>query len=372
MSPDKKKAKSQRFISDFLIKKINDTSSNLGTIRIMEVCGTHTMSIARNGVKAVLPKNIELLSGPGCPVCVTDQGEIDGALELSDNRSNIIVTFGDMLKVPGSDGLNLEQARAAGCDIRVVYTPRDAIKIAVQSNGKTVVFISVGFETTSPAVALVVKEADMRQIKNLKILALNKLIPPAMHAVAEESKINGFICPGHVSVVIGTKSYKVFPDKYGIGAVVSGFEAIDILESIYMLVKQIEEKRPAVENQYSAVVSKDGNPIARRAIHEVFEKCDARWRGLGKIKSSGLRLNKDFRFYDALSHFGIKMKRSSGQEGCECGEILKGKLNPRECGLFAIACTPDSPIGPCMVSSEGSCAAEFYFADNSGEKSYVA
>lgn len=341
------------------INNIHDIAEGLGEIRLMEVCGTHTMSIARTGIKKVLPDNVSLISGPGCPVCVTTQEQIDAVVGLASVASNVIVTFGDMIKVPGSS-MSLEKAREDGADVRIVYSSREAVEIANREADRKVIFISVGFETTTPTIALSVKEAADRKIKNFKILTLNKVIPPAMHAVANESKINGFLCPGHVSAVIGTSPYKVFADDYGIGCVVSGFEGNDILQSVFMLVKQIRDGRPRVENQYEPVVRSEGNITAQNAIYEVFEGCDTGWRGLGIIPSSGLRLNEKYEEFDAFE--GIKFDvAAKSNAACKCGEILKGVLAPTECKMFSKKCTPENPIGPCMVSSEGSCAAEYHY-----------
>ncbi|MCR4430247.1 MAG: hydrogenase formation protein HypD [Tepidanaerobacteraceae bacterium] len=334
------------------------------TVRIMEVCGTHTRAIAKSGIKQLLPPCIELISGPGCPVCVTHQQDIEKVLQLALEPRVTIATFGDMMKVPGSTG-SLREIRAGGADIRVVYSPIDAVSIARQNPDREVVFLAVGFETTAPAVAAAVLQAVQSNAKNFSILCMLKLIIPAMAALLNdpEIKADGFLCPGHVSAIIGTEPYSFIPEKYGKGCVVSGFEPEDILESIHLLAKQIKKEEYKVENQYTRGVRKEGNRTALALMEKFFEPHSVLWRGLGPIEKSGLKLKPHFAKYDAKEKFGIsEVEAKPSRAECICDQILKGKKRPDQCPLFGRSCDPDSPQGPCMVSSEGTCAAEFYNA----------
>jgi hydrogenase expression/formation protein HypD len=328
----------------------------------MEVCGTHTMAIFRSGIKQLLPKNINLISGPGCPVCVTSQSDIDCMLSLVSIKNAVITTFGDMLKVPGTKS-SLEKARAAGCDIRVLYSPLDALDIARNNKNKEIIFLAVGFETTSPVIALAVNDARDLKLKNFSVYCCHKLIPPAMAALlnAQEIKIDGFLCPGHVSSIIGIKAYDFIAGEFGIPCVVSGFEPTDILETVLMLLKQAASASASVQIQYKRAVRPEGNIPAQEMLKKVFSPCDADWRGLGIIPHSGLRLNPDYEEYDARLKFRIKASKTPEPKNCLCGQVLRGVKTPAQCKLFAKACNPENPYGPCMVSSEGTCAAWYKY-----------
>jgi len=331
-------------------------------LRLMEVCGTHTMAIARHGIKGLLPENLRLISGPGCPVCVTPQGQIDQFIELGKSADTILTTFGDMIRVPGTHS-NLEAERARGADVRVVYSPLDAITIAEENPGKRVIFFGIGFETTTPAIALAILEAWKRGLPDFFVLSAHKLIPPAMTALASDPEvgIEGFICPGHVSSIIGSEAYQPIAREYGIPCVVTGFEPLDILQAIHMLVKQAMEGRAEVEVQYSRAVSQYGNLAATKCVYTAFDVVDTEWRGIGVIPVSGLALRPEFAAYDA-SKFLPEYVPSPGNKACECGLILKGLKSPSDCKAFGRVCTPENPLGPCMVSNEGACAAEFRYS----------
>ncbi len=327
-------------------------------INIMEVCGTHTQSFYRFGIDKLLPENLELISGPGCPVCVSPQNYIDAAIELAKREEVIITTFGDMLRVPGNDS-TLEQEKAKGAHISVVYSPLDALKTAGRYPAKKVVFLAVGFETTAPAIALSVLAAKREKIKNIFFFTSLKTIPPAMRYLVKDKrlKVHGFLCPGHVSSIIGTKPYDFIPAQYGIGCCVAGFEPVDILEGLYLLLRQITEQKPAVQNQYIRAVSRSGNTAAQRLIRQVFAVSDGYWRGLGNIPQSGYKINKVFSCFDAAGEFLLSntLKSAHNKLQCQCGEVLKGLIRPDACRLFKKSCTPERPIGPCMVSQEGAC-----------------
>lgn len=327
-------------------------------VRLMEVCGTHTMSIFRHGIRSLLPETVELLSGPGCPVCVTSAGDIDQIIELAADPGVILATFGDLLRVPGSKGKNLAEARAEGAGVEIVYSPSDALNIALNTD-RMVVFPAIGFETTIPVIAASVLEAKMKDIGNFLLLVSHKVVPPALNTllVDPELEVDGLLCPGHVSAIIGARAYEPLAERYGMPCVIAGFEPLDVLSAIYMLVRQIREGKGEVENAYGRVVGDAGNVKARQMIDRVFEPCAARWRGLGEIAGSGLALRPEFHEYDARTYFGLPLLSVPEPKGCRCGEILTGKVNPRQCPLFNTRCTPTHPIGPCMVSSEGTCAA---------------
>lgn len=343
-----------------LIRKIHATSRK--KISLMEVCGTHTMSIARNGIRQVLPENISLLSGPGCPVCVTSQGEIDAFIELARQPDSIVATFGDLIRVPGSDA-SLGQVRAEGADVRVVYSAFDCLKLAQAHPGKEVVFLGVGFETTAPTIAAAILEAERNGLKNFSVLSAHKLIPPALNALLEnpEVRVDGFICPGHVSVVIGARAYQPVVKNYHRPCVVAGFEPADILQAILLLVAQIEQEIAKVEIAYKRGVTFAGNAKAREILSQVFEPVNADWRGLGKIPGSGLGIRSEYQDFDATKRFGLEIKSVPEPKGCDCGAILAGTKVPAACAHFGNGCTPEHPVGPCMVSSEGTCAAHYRF-----------
>ncbi len=334
-------------------------------INLMEVCGTHTVAIFKHGIRSLLPENIKLLSGPGCPVCVTPIEDIDRFLYIASQPDVIITTFGDMMRVPGSNG-SLYKAKAEGADIRMVYSPLDALKIAAENKEKKVVFFAVGFETTSPLIAATISEAERQNIPNFYIYSVHKLVPPALEALAntEELKLDGFILPGHVSTIIGSKVYEFIPSKYKKACVISGFDADDILNSIAMLLKQIIENEAKVEIQYTDAVKPEGNKKARDFINIYFATCDSNWRGIGIIKESGLKLKNEFSHRDASSVFDIPLINSKEPPGCKCGLVLRGLIIPPQCPLFAKICTPENPVGACMVSSEGSCAAYYKYGQS--------
>jgi len=337
--------------------------AGLTRVKLMEVCGTHTMAVARHGIKSLLPENVKLISGPGCPVCVTHQGCIDGFIELGRRPDMILTTFGDMMRVPGNDS-TLEAERARGADVRVVYSPLDAIEIARENPEKRVVFFGVGFETTTPAVALAIVEARRIGLTNLLVLSAHKTIPNALAALAGDPEIalDGFLCPGHVSTIIGSAAYEPVARDCGMPCVIAGFEPLDILQAIHMLVKQAVEGRSEVEVQYSRAVSREGNVAAREVMNRVFEPDDAEWRGVGVIPMSGLRFREEFAAFDAGALIPPIEGKSAEIGICECGSILKGLKSPAECRAFGTACTPERPLGPCMVSSEGACAAEYRYS----------
>jgi hydrogenase expression/formation protein HypD len=345
-----------------LIDEIKREADPNRTYKFMEVCGTHTMSIFRYGIRYVIPENIVLLSGPGCPVCVTPVEFLDTALEIAKTKNVITTTFGDMLRVPGTND-NLYNLRSLGCDIRPVYSPSDTVRIAGENSSRNVIFIAVGFETTAPTTAASILLAHKNDIKNFFILCGHKTMPNAMTALAQsgELKLDGFICPPHVSAITGTKIYDFLAEKYGKACVVGGFEPVDLLQTILMLVKQINEEKFSVQNQYSRVVTRNGNQKAKQIIDSVYEACDSEWRGLGVISMSGLKINKNYHEYDAVEKYPIKIERFADNPACLCGDVLTGRKIPIDCPLFRILCTPQDPKGACMVSSEGTCAAYFKY-----------
>lgn len=327
-------------------------------VRIMEVCGTHTMSIFKHGLRRMLPEQVELISGPGCPVCVTPSGVIDAFVKLAARPEVVIATFGDMIRVPGR-GDSLIQARAAGADVNIVYSPMDALVLAEHKPDKLVVFLSVGFETTTPTVAATILEAARKKIDNFCVFPANKIMLPPLKTLMQDPKleVDGLLCPGHVSTVSGSESYRFLVDDYGIACAVAGFEPTDILLSIIALVKQIQKGRPDVENCYGRAVTKEGNIKARKITGTVFTPVDSEWRGLGSIGLSGLTLREEYSTFDITKRLNIQIVPSSEPKGCRCGDILKGISQPPDCPIFGNRCTPGTPVGPCMVSSEGTCAA---------------
>ncbi len=330
--------------------------------RLMEVCGSHTMSIGRYGIRGILPDNVKLLSGPGCPVCVTDAAYIDAAVELA-GRGITIATFGDMLKVPGSRK-TLADARSAGGDIHVCYSPLDAFKLADANPAREVVFLGIGFETTVPPVISLVKKAVASSLKNISVLAAFKLVPPALEALAadDEVAVNGFLLPAHVSAVIGSEAYAGFVDEYHLPCVIAGFEPLDILLGLKGLLEQLAEGKSNLENQYTRVVTASGNRLALELMNEYLEPADASWRGIGTIPSSGLALREIFSEFDAAKRFGVSTTGGTPDRRCRCGDVLRGIITPDQCPLMGTECTPGFPVGPCMVSSEGSCAAHYRYS----------
>ena len=328
---------------------------------LMEVCGSHTMAIQRFGLPALLPDTIRLISGPGCPVCVTEIGYVDHACAIARQDGVIITTFGDLIRVPGSES-SLQQERAEGADIRIVQSSLEALNLARAHPDRTVVFLGIGFETTAPTTAAAIAEADEHRVANFQVLCAHKLMKPAMLAlVAEGVAIDGYICPGHVSIVTGARMYEEIVTACSIGCVVSGFEPLDILNAIDRLVTQIINKAPAVENAYPRAVTWEGATAAWTMLERVFEPCDAVWRGLGSIPGSGLAIREAYRAHDASATFSLDLPEPVEPAGCRCGEILKGTIQPSDCPLFGQACTPETPVGACMVSSEGTCAAHYRY-----------
>lgn len=329
----------------------------------MEVCGTHTVSLYRFGIRGMLPPNIRVISGPGCPVCVTAQEDIERAIALASLPNSIFLTFGDMMKVPAKSK-SLEKKRAEGADIRVVYSPLDALKIAKENPDKLAIFLAVGFETTAPGVASVILRAKEEGIDNFRVFSLHKLIPPAMRAILEMGEINihGFICPGHVSTIIGAKPYRFIPEEYGIPCVIAGFEPLDILQAIYMLLDMMEKGEADVKIQYTRAVREEGNPQALEVMGRVFEKRDAIWRGLGYLPATALGIKDEFESMDAEKLLQeIDVPPAEENPLCSCGEVIRGVKEPEDCPLFGTVCTPSYPIGPCMVSSEGTCSAHYKY-----------
>jgi len=348
-----------------LIDKIHRNSKR--RVRLMEFCGGHTVSIFKYGIRQLLPQTVEMLSGPGCPVCVTANEDLDKVISLSRLPDVIITTFGDLLRVPGSYS-SLQQARAEGSDIRVVYSALEALDIARANPERAVIFVGIGFETTAPGIAASILQAERENLWNYHVLSLHKLTPPVIKALLDsgETKINGIVCPGHVSTIIGSKPYEFIPRNYGIGCVVSGFEPLDILLCISMLVEQIESQQPRVEIAYRRAVRPEGNQQALRLMEKVFDACPAIWRGIGSVPSSGLKLKQEYQTFDAEQVFNIPLEESREPPGCLCGDILRGVKVPLDCKLFNTTCNPEHPVGPCMVSSEGTCAAYYHYGDGHG------
>jgi hydrogenase expression/formation protein HypD len=336
-------------------------------INIMEVCGTHTVSIFRTGLRTALPEELKLLSGPGCPVCITDQGYIDATLSFADRDDTIIATYGDMIRVPGKKG-SLEQKTSKG-NIKIILSAEDVLKLAKQNPDKKIIFIAVGFETTAPATAVLANEALQRGVKNLFIFSNHKLVVPAMEALLtnKNHRIDAFLCPGHVSVIIGSDAYKPIVERFEKPCVVAGFELMQIIDAISEICRQLADGKPEVVSLYHAAVAPAGNKTAQKIINETFDVADGYWRGLGRIKKSTLKLKKKFSRLDAEKQLGIEFIPEEDLTGCCCGEVLCGLIDPPDCGLFATSCTPDSPVGPCMVSSEGACAAWFKYTRKKGK-----
>lgn len=352
-------------VARVLIDKIHAVSTKKA--KLMEVCGTHTMAIFRHGIREVLPPTITLISGPGCPVCVTPNRHIDEAIALCRVSGLIMTTFGDMMKVPGSTS-SLAREKAAGADIRVVYSTMDAVKLAVENPDRQVVFFGIGFETTSPTIAAAVLAAEQQGLNNFSVIGAQKLIPQAIRTLLEDNEIgvNGFICPGHVSAILGIKPYRFIAEEYGIPAVIIGFEPLDLLQGILMLVEQIEQGEARVEAQYKRGVPEEGNPHALSLLFKVFEVGSAVWRGIGEIPATGLKFRPEYERFDATRKFDIRVEEAGEHPGCICGEVLRGVKTPPECKLFAKACIPENPVGACMVSVEGTCAA-YYKYGNRGQ-----
>ncbi len=329
---------------------------------LMEICGTHTVSLFRSGVKSLMPPNVRLISGPGCPVCVTSCGYLDAACELAARKDVIVATYGDMVRVPGRAG-SLESARGQGAAVEVIYSARDAVKLARENPSRNVVFLAVGFETTTPATAAAVLEAEAVALENFFILPGHKVLLPALEALlsAGDVPIDGFLCPGHVSVILGAAAYEPIVKKYRRPCVVVGFEPANMLEGIGLLVRQVAAGVAKVENAYGVAVSEGGNAAARRMIEQVFAPAATEWRAMGSIPASGLALRGPYSRFDARAKFGVEFGPDYEPPGCRCGEVIQGKLEPTKCALFAVKCSPTAPVGPCMVSSEGTCAAWYKY-----------
>lgn len=335
----------------------------------MEVCGTHTMSAFRCGLHDVTPPNVTILSGPGCPVCVTAQGDIDQFIELARQPGVTFCTYGDMLRVPGRLG-SLEQARGRGADVRVVYSSLDAVRVAREEPGREVVFAAVGFETTAPATAAAVRRAADLRLPNFSVLANHKRVMPAMTALlaSDSVRLDGFLCPGHVSIMLGWEVYRPLVENYGMPCVIGGFEEQLMTAALAELVEQVAEHRADLVNHYPEAVTRRGNLVAQQLMDEMFEPVDMRWRGLGMIPQSGLALRSEFSAFDAARRFGLGASEDHEHPGCRCGEVITGQATPIDCRLFGVACTPVNPLGPCMVSSEGTCQAWFKYGRGLGEE----
>ena len=332
------------------------------SMTLMEVCGTHTMAIYQHGIRALLPEKIRLISGPGCPVCVTPVDYVDHAVALARRAGTIITTFGDMIRVPGSSS-SLIREQATGAQVKIVYSPLDAVAIAENNPESEVVFLGVGFETTTPTIAGAVLTAAQKGLKNFSVLTSHKTMPAPMAALISdpELQVDGYICPAHVSAIIGSDAYKPLVDTYKVAAVITGFEPLDMLQGIAMLAKQIVSGEAKVETQYRRVVKPEGNQKAREILYKVFQPCSARWRGIGDIPDSGLELRPEYSAFNAATKLPVEVEEPREHAGCLCGEILKGKVRPTDCKLFKTVCTPEDPVGACMVSSEGTCAAEYKY-----------
>ncbi|MEN8494431.1 hydrogenase formation protein HypD [Dehalococcoides sp. THU3] len=349
-----------------LLEYINKRSTK--PARFMEFCGGHTVAIFRYGIRQLLPTHIEMLSGPGCPVCVTSTADLDKVIALSRLPGVIICSFGDLLRVPSSRQSLLE-VRAEGADVRIVYSTMDALEIARQNPLKKVIFVGIGFETTAPTIAASVIQARNQGLANYYVISLHKITPPVMRAIldAGETRLSGIICPGHVSSITGSNAWEFIPREYRLACAVSGFESLDILYCVKSLVDQVEDATPRLDVSYSRAVKPEGNTAALKIMDEVFDICPANWRGIGILPQSGLCLRPEFAAFDAEKNFEIKLSEPSRETpGCLCGEIIKGTRTPLECKLFSKVCTPENPVGPCMVSSEGTCAAYYHYGGKLG------
>lgn len=337
-------------------------------LRLMEVCGTHTVAISRSGLRSLLAGAVDLVSGPGCPVCVTADSEIDRMLAYCDLPGALVCTYGDLLRVPGSRG-SLADRRAAGADVRVVYSVMDAVAMARAAPGRHVIFLGIGFETTAPAAALALATAAEAGVDNFFVHSAHKLTPPAMRALLAEggAQIDGFLCPGHVSTVLGEEGFAFLAAEYGLPAAIAGFEPLDMLLAVDYLVDAALGRQPVrLANMYSRWVKRDGNPQARQVMAQTFEPCDAEWRGLGVIPGSGLALRAAYARFDATLAYPAVVPVPAPRKSCRCGQVLRGEIRPTGCGLFGKACVPEHPLGPCMVSSEGACAAYYRYDDERG------
>ncbi|MCM1992677.1 hydrogenase formation protein HypD [Oceanirhabdus seepicola] len=343
-----------------MLREINTLEKK---VNIMEVCGTHTMSICKNGIREIITENINLISGPGCPVCVTDNGHIDFIYELALKENIIITTYGDMIRVPGSNPeISLGKAKGMGADVRIIYSSIDAVEIALKNPDKLVVFLGIGFETTIPATAAAILEADIRGIDNFKVFSVHKLVEPVMKAVLsnEELNVDGFIIPGHVATITGVKGFE-FLENYDCYSSIVGFKGEEVIYGLFQMIQNIKNGNKKVGNAYKSIVSKEGNKVAMELYNEILEPRDDVWRGIGCIPNSGMKIKEKWSKYDIEESFPYKEDKNRKISPCKCGEVLIGKIKPKECPLFGNGCNPINPIGPCMVSSEGSCAAYYKY-----------
>jgi hydrogenase expression/formation protein HypD len=345
------------------IAQLHDAAKRVGrAVAFMEVCGTHTVNAFRSGLHSLMPSNVKLLSGPGCPVCVTSQGDIDQLIELGMRKDITLCTYGDMIRVTGRSG-SLELARSEGAEIRVVYSAMDAVKLAASQRSRQVVFAAVGFETTAPATAAAVLEAERLALTNFTVLASHKLIVPAMRALLDAglANIDGFLCPGHVAVIVGAEAFRCIVQDYSLPCVIAGFEDSQIAAGLARLTQLVAEDRVALENLYPQAVTPEGNRMAMKMMDQVFEPVDVTWRALGELPRSGLALRQRYALFDARVRYELKSQEAPEPKGCRCGEVITGRCAPADCGLFGKVCTPVYPVGPCMVSSEGTCQAWFKY-----------
>ena len=356
-----------------IVQEIASLCEDGRTYKLMEVCGGHTHAIYKHGIEDVLPPQVDLVHGPGCPVCVIPMGRVDDAIAIAERPDVTFTTFGDMLRVPGANG-SLLDAKARGADVRMVYSPLDALRIARENPDREVVFFAIGFETTTPSTALTLLRAREEGIRNFFVFANHVTIIPAIRAILDspDLRLDGFIGPGHVSTVVGARPFEFIPADYRKPIVISGFEPLDLLQSVHMVLRQLADRRCEVENQYRRVVPYDGNPAALAVLAEVFElRPHFEWRGLGFISHSGLKLSDAYADFDAELRYDVPGVRVADPKACQCGEVLKGVIRPWECKVFGTACTPERPIGTCMVSSEGACAAYYNFGRFAREREAV-
>lgn len=351
-----------------LLERIRELHNPEETVRFMEVCGTHTVAIFREGIRQMLPKGIELISGPGCPVCVTDQQYMDQALAYAAQDDVVIATFGDMLKVPGTSG-NLWQSKEEDAHIEIIYSPMEVLSLSEQYPDKKIIFLGIGFETTIAVIAATIQAVHAKGLKNVFFLISHKLVPPALRALLSnpDHQIDGFLLPGHVSVIIGEQPYQFLADEYHMPSCIAGFDGVEILAAIVNLLEQRKEKKFYVGNTYRSVVAKTGNPVAQQLMDTLYEPSDDGWRGIGTLPASGLKLRGEWSAYDALVQIPLSsFITSDGPKGCQCGSVIQGMIHPDACPLFGKLCTPDHPVGACMVSVEGSCSAWYKYGFSSG------
>lgn len=349
------------------IQLLHEAAAEIGPVNFMEVCGTHTMSAFRCGLPSILPPNVALLSGPGCPVCVTSQGDIDQMIELAYRRHVTVCTYGDMLRVPGRRG-SLQTARSRGADVRVVYSATDVLRFAAEQSRQQFVFIAVGFETTAPATAATVRLAAQHGLKNLSFFVSHKRVMPALEALLArgQTQLHGLLCPGHVSVIIGAEAYRPLVDRYHLPCVIAGFEERLMITALAQLTRQVRSATATLVNQYPEAVTDNGNPTALKLLDEVLQPTSANWRGFGEIAESGLCLRHEYRDFDAGRRFGLEQIDGQVHAKCICGQVVTATAVPRDCELFGKECTPTRPLGPCMVSSEGTCQAWFKYRRHPG------